>query len=154
MIQTPILTFTTALTLSLTSASAGTTKIYLGTQGRGESKGIYLCDLNTETGALSKPKLAATLSGCGFLAIHPNKKYLYSTARGDGNQVAAFHIKDDYTLDPINLQEYLAKEIDGELCQANLETTALQLSTTLMERQQKETPVTLNSLLSSWLLQE
>lgn len=85
-------------------ANAGTTKVYLGTQGRGESKGIYLCDLNTETGALSKPKLAATLSGCGFLAIHPNKKYLYSTARGDGNQVAAFHIRNDYTLGPINLQ--------------------------------------------------
>jgi len=85
-------------------ATAGTTKVYLGTQGRGESKGIYLCELNTETGALSKPKLAATLSGCGFLAIHPGRKYLYSTARGDGNQVAAFHIRSDYTLDPINLQ--------------------------------------------------
>ncbi|MED5419009.1 MAG: beta-propeller fold lactonase family protein, partial [Verrucomicrobiota bacterium] len=84
MIKTPILAFTTALTISLASATAGSTKVYLGTQGRGESKGIYLCDLNTTTGALSKPKLAATLSGCGFLAIHPSRKYLYSTARGDG----------------------------------------------------------------------
>jgi len=88
----------------LSPASAGTTKVYLGTQGRGESKGIYLCDLNTETGALSEPRLAATLSGCGFLAIDSDKKRLYSTARGGGNQVAAFHIRDDYTLTPINLQ--------------------------------------------------
>ena len=92
------------LLLSNVPAIAGITKVYLGTQGRGESKGIYLCDLNTETGALSKPRLAATLSGCGFLAIHPGRKHLYSTARGDGNQVAAFHIRDDYTLTPINLQ--------------------------------------------------
>ena len=92
------------LLLSNVPAIAGITKVYLGTQGRGESKGIYLCDLNTETGALSKPRLAANLSGCGFLAIHPGRKHLYSTARGDGNQVAAFHIRDDYTLTPINLQ--------------------------------------------------
>lgn len=86
------------------SLQAGTVKVYLGTQGNGESKGIYVCDLDTESGALSEPKLAATLSGCGFVALHPSKKYLYSTARGDGNEVAAFRIKDDYTLDPINSQ--------------------------------------------------
>ena len=80
------------------------TKVYLGTQGRGESKGIYVCDLNTETGALSTPRLAATLGGCGFLAIHPGKKHLYSTARGDGNNVAAFRIREDYSLEPINAQ--------------------------------------------------
>lgn len=92
------------LLLSSVPVIAGITKVYLGTQGRGESKGIYLCDLDTETGSLSKPRLAATLSGCGFLAIHPGRKHLYSTARGDGNQVAAFHIRDDYTLTAINLQ--------------------------------------------------
>lgn len=83
---------------------AGTMKVYLGTQGRGLSKGIYLCDLDSETGSLTKPKLAAEISGAGFLALHPNGKYLYSTARGDGNQVAAFQIGKDYMLNPINLQ--------------------------------------------------
>ena len=83
---------------------AGTMKVYLGTQGRGLSKGIYLCDLDSETGRLTKPKLAAEISGAGFLALHPNGKYLYSTARGDGNQVAAFQIGKDYMLNPINLQ--------------------------------------------------
>lgn len=92
------------LLLSKVLAYAGTTKVYLGTQGRGESKGIYLCDLNTETGQLSEPKLAAEISGAGFLALHPNGKYLYSTARGDGNRVAAFQIAEDYLLKPINLQ--------------------------------------------------
>jgi len=85
-------------------AHAGTTKVYLGTQGRGDSKGIYLCDLDTETGKLSPPRLAANIAGAGFLALHPNGKYLYSTARGSENQVAAFQIGKDYMLNPINLQ--------------------------------------------------
>ncbi|MBJ06561.1 MAG: 3-carboxymuconate cyclase [Verrucomicrobiaceae bacterium] len=99
-------TIRASLLLSFCSlpAQAGITKVYLGTQGRGESKGIYVCDLDTRTGTLSSPRLAATLGGCGFLAIHPGKKHLYSTARGDGNNVAAFHIKDDYGLEPINVQ--------------------------------------------------
>ena len=83
---------------------AGTMKVYLGTQGRGLSKGIYLCDLDSETGRLSQPRLAAEISGAGFLALHPSGKYLYSTARGDENQVAAFQIGKDYTLNRINLQ--------------------------------------------------
>ncbi len=37
-----------------------TVRVYLGTRGRGESKGIYLSELDTESGALSAPKLAAT----------------------------------------------------------------------------------------------
>jgi len=85
-------------------AHAGTTKVYLGTQGRGDSKGIYLCDLDTETGKLSPPRLAANIAGAGFLALHPNGKYLYSTARGSENQVAAFQIGKDHMLKPINLQ--------------------------------------------------
>ena len=86
------------------SLSAETIKVYLGTQGRGESKGIYLCKLDSENGTLSEPKLAAELSGCGFVALHPNKKFLYSTARGRESSVAAFKIKDDHTLEPINTQ--------------------------------------------------
>ncbi len=85
-------------------AHAGTTKVYLGTQGRGDSKGIYLCDLDTETGKLSPPRLAANIAGAGFLALHPSGKYLYSTARGSENQVAAFQIGKDHMLKPINLQ--------------------------------------------------
>lgn len=86
------------------TAGGGTTKVYLGTQGRGESQGIYLSLLDTETGALTEPKLAAEIAGAGFLALHPSGKYLYSTARADGNAVAAFHIKPDGMLTPINTQ--------------------------------------------------
>lgn len=95
----------TALALTLSaSLSAESIKVYLGTQGRGESKGIYLANLNLETGALSEPKLAAEVAGCGFLALHPTKQFLYSTARGDGNAVASFKIKSDGMLEAINQQ--------------------------------------------------
>ena len=58
--------FVTALAGVLAgSLPAETIKVYLGTQGRGDSKGIYVCDFDTATGDLSKPKLAAELAGCG-----------------------------------------------------------------------------------------
>lgn len=84
------------------SLPAETIRVYLGTQGQGESKGIYVAELDTESGALSQPILATELGGCGFVALHPNKKYLYSTARADGNAVAAFKIMEDGTLTPLN----------------------------------------------------
>ncbi|NIP93632.1 MAG: beta-propeller fold lactonase family protein, partial [Akkermansiaceae bacterium] len=69
-----------ALTGILTgSITAETVRVYLGTQGRGESKGIYVSDLDTDRGSLTAPKLAAEIGGCGFLALHPSRKYLYST---------------------------------------------------------------------------
>lgn len=53
-------------------------------------------------------------------------------------------------LDPINLNEWMKTQWKGNLLgQSNIEAAALQLTTNLMERQQMETPVTLNSLLSS-----
>ncbi len=88
----------------LVAVSAETVRVYFGTQGRGESKGIYVSDFDTARGTLTEPQLAAEIGGCGFLALHPSGKYLYSTARADGNAVAAFKITPDGTLMPINTQ--------------------------------------------------
>ena len=68
-------------------------------------------------------------------------------------QDAVGHIYVKY-LDPINLHDFLDKTVEGKLCHTNFDNTALSLTTLIMERQQSETPVTLNSLLSAWLLQE
>ena len=57
-------------------------------------------------------------------------------------------------MDPINLEQWIKTQVNNKpLCQSNIENAALQLTTKLMEMQQMETPVTLNSLLSSQLLQ-
>jgi glycerol-3-phosphate O-acyltransferase len=58
-------------------------------------------------------------------------------------------------LEPINLSNYLSEKIGQSLVtQENFESAALQLSQELMLIQQKNTPTTLNALLSALLLQE
>ena len=68
------------------------------------------------------------------------------------NSLGAVYVK---YLEPINLHEYLkAKVPDRKLSTTNFEGMALQLTTDLLEKHQKSTPVTLNSLVSAWILQE
>jgi len=80
-----------ASTLLATSAQA--TKVYFGTS---KSKGIYVADFDAKAGKLTPPKLAVETEGCGFITIHPNKKFLYSTG------AAAFKINDDGSLTHLN----------------------------------------------------
>jgi 6-phosphogluconolactonase len=64
----------------------------------GDSRGIYRAALDTETGRLTRPELAAELDSPGFVAAHPGGARLYSICRladgGDGG-VAALEISDD-----------------------------------------------------------
>jgi 6-phosphogluconolactonase len=62
--------------------------VYVGTYTGGKSKGIYYCELDTETGKLSEPRLAAEIVNPSFLAIHPNGKFLYAV-----NEVGEFNGK-------------------------------------------------------------
>ncbi len=78
-----------------TTAYAQTSRVYFGTS---DSKGIYVADLDTKTGALTMPVLAVEATGAGFIAIHPNKRFLYST------DVSAFRINDNGTLSRLNTQ--------------------------------------------------
>lgn len=61
---------------------------YFGTYtGRGANgQGIYLFNLNLDSGKLTLVKLAAKTDSPGWLALHPNGKYLYST-----NEVSNFN---------------------------------------------------------------
>lgn len=56
-------------------------------------------------------------------------------------------------LDPIDLKEYVKESEPKGLNAENLERIAYKLTSDLLERQQKETPMTLNSLLAALLLQ-
>jgi 6-phosphogluconolactonase len=52
--------------------------LYIGTYtGRG-SKGIYRCELDLGNGRLSVPVMAAEATNPAFLAIHPNRRFLYA----------------------------------------------------------------------------
>jgi 6-phosphogluconolactonase len=52
--------------------------IFIGTYTNGKSEGIYSCRFDPETGALDQYRLAAKTPSPSFLALHPNKKFLYA----------------------------------------------------------------------------
>ena len=71
--------------------------VYYGcyTGGKGGSKGITRSKLDVKTGKLSEPEVAAEIGSPSFIAIHPNKKFLYAVGEGggkDGGPVVAFAI--------------------------------------------------------------
>ncbi len=98
----PAMRFTTLLlsTFLLASAvQAEHTAVWIGMSAaaHGEREGIYRATLDTKTGALTQPKLAAEIGEPEFLAIRPDGKRLYAACRlpnGDGG-VAAYEISDD-----------------------------------------------------------
>lgn len=52
--------------------------VYVGTYTGAKSKGIYLFELNTATGALTPSGVAAEIPSPSFLALAPNKRFLYA----------------------------------------------------------------------------
>lgn len=58
--------------------AAGKLRVYIGTYTRGDSKGIYVCELDRITGTLSEPRLAGEAVNPSFLAIHPSGRWLYA----------------------------------------------------------------------------
>ncbi len=78
------------------SASAQTIDVWFGTvtSRGGDSQGIYHSSFHTQTGKLTRPTLAATCNGPGFLARHPNGSVLYATGSPDADEgcVSAYRI--------------------------------------------------------------
>ncbi|MFK7734782.1 MAG: lactonase family protein [Pirellulaceae bacterium] len=67
-------------------------EVWLGTGGA-PSRGIYYCELDSDTGKLSESKLAAEIEKPGFLAMHPNGTHLYTVGSLDGvGSVVAYKI--------------------------------------------------------------
>ena len=67
------------------AAGADRFLVYFGTYTGEKSKGIYVSRLDLAGGKLSSPELAAETSSPSFLAIHPNRRFLYSV-----NEVSDF----------------------------------------------------------------
>ena len=72
--------------------------VYVGTYTGEKSKGIYVTRMNSATGQLTPPELAAEVTSPSFLAVHPSRNLLYSvneinTLQGKpGGGVSAFSI--------------------------------------------------------------
>jgi 6-phosphogluconolactonase len=58
-------------------AAQGEYLVYVGTYTQGDSKGIYVYRFDAETGQSTSLGLAAATTNPSFLAIHPNRRYLY-----------------------------------------------------------------------------
>ena len=69
-----------ALALGLTTMAQqpGELIVHIGTYTGPTSKGIYVSRLNTATGALAEPVLAAETPSPSFLALHPSRALLYA----------------------------------------------------------------------------
>ena len=86
---------TGAAALPLTNAALARPKgksvlVYFGTYTNGKSKGIYLYNLDAKTGALTDTGLTAMTPNPSFLAIAPNRKFLYAV-----NEIGSFNGKED-----------------------------------------------------------
>lgn len=66
--------------------------VYIGTRGD-EDRGVYRSVLDAAEGTLSEPELAAeTVGSPAFIAIHPNRRFLYAVGQADevdGNPIGA-----------------------------------------------------------------
>lgn len=111
MIRLLLLTASISLFSRATLADDPTSqRIYFGTYTARGSEGIYVAELDS-TGKLSEPRLAAKVANPSFLALHPNKQWLFAVSEVEttegkkGGGVTAFRINDsDGTLSKINSQ--------------------------------------------------
>lgn len=85
--------------------------LYIGTQTREASRGIYRVMLDTDAGVLQEPELVAEADGPSFLAWHPGGGFLYAvnelrTFQGEpGGGVSAFaHDSESDGLRALNAQ--------------------------------------------------
>ena len=97
--RTVFLVFSLLISLPLT-ASAKELLVYVGTYTRTEEQGIHWLKLNLDTGKLTAVGKLAGQKNPSFLAIHPNKKFLYAV-----NEIGNFQGEkaggvSAYTIDP------------------------------------------------------
>ncbi len=79
--------------------------LYIGTYTSSDgSKGIYHATLNTATGEVSVPELAAEAQGPSFLAIHGG--FLYAVHESTQGEVSAYKIGGDKKLLKLNTQAF------------------------------------------------
>ena len=75
--------------------------VYVGSYTGPKSKGIYVCRFDVATGRLTAPELAAETANPSFIAIHPNRRFIYAVSEMRNAEVkkcgavSAFSIRRD-----------------------------------------------------------
>lgn len=97
-------------TLKPTTLSKQEFQVYFGTYTHGSggsssrSQGIYRSRFDSANGALTQPHLAAAIESPSFLALHPNRQFLYAVTESSKGTVSSFAIDSDGALTRINTQ--------------------------------------------------
>ncbi len=78
--------------VACSTAQASEVLGFVGTYTRGESKGIYGFRFNSSTGKMTVPELAVEASNPSFLAVHPNRKFLYAVGEGSEGTLNSYTI--------------------------------------------------------------
>ncbi len=94
------LTCMTVFSSPTSAAEPDTTAVFIGTYTGGDSKGIYRFDLNTASGAVTAPKLAAEVPSPSFLAIDPKKSFLYAVSEINDFQGKKGGAVSGFSIDP------------------------------------------------------
>src|SRR5262245_60906724 len=100
MLMTRLLLFVVLAALQIAPALAKEFLVYFGTYTPGKSRGISVSRLDTATGKLTPPTLAAETVNPSFVAIHPNRKFLYAVSEVpelDGQRTGAVSA---FSIDP------------------------------------------------------
>ena len=75
------------LGVSIAAAASGEYFVYIGTYTLRRGKGIYTFRFQPATGKAAAPSLAAETPSPAFLAVHPNRRFLYAANEHDGPDV-------------------------------------------------------------------
>jgi 6-phosphogluconolactonase len=73
--------------------------VYIGTETKGSSEGIYASRLNLNTGKLDAPVLAAATGTPGFLTMDPSQRFLFCTGKPMGSG-QPFNTVSGFAVDP------------------------------------------------------
>jgi len=91
--------------LNSVQTAYSTVDLYVGTYTVGQaSKGIYRLQLDTETGSLSTPVLAAEAVNPSYLALDATGRFLYAVDESVEGKVGAYTVRADKNLTFLNSQ--------------------------------------------------
>jgi 6-phosphogluconolactonase len=108
------------------ASAGGKYLIYVGTYTDGDSKGIYAYRFDVQSGQATPVGLAATTKNPSFLAIHPNRRFLYAVNEIGDYQGKASGGVSAFTIHPETGQLTLTNEVaslGADPCHVSLDKT-------------------------------
>ncbi len=94
---------------SLISCNSRETFLYVGTYTNGESEGIYKLTFNLETGEIGEKQLVSKTNNPSFIALSPNKKFMYAVNEIDDYNSEVSGVVEAYSINKNGGLQFLNK---------------------------------------------